>query len=55
MVMDCKIEEKLEAALKYDVINGNRHEKTVLASQINEAIMEIRLLRKQVLALQEEE
>jgi len=40
-----RIEMRLRAALKYDVINGTSHERSVLASQIAEAIETIEDLR----------
>ena len=39
------IEDRLKASLKYDVINGDDFEKSVLVSQIKEAIETIEKLR----------
>lgn len=39
------IEHKLRASLKYDVINGDAHEKAILKKQIEEAIQTIVSLR----------
>jgi len=42
------IEDRLEASLKMDAINGDPFERTIVAKQIREAIAEIRKLRKEV-------
>jgi len=43
------IENRLEASLKFDAINGDSYERSVVASQIREAILEIRKLRKEII------
>jgi len=43
--MKSLIEDRLQAAIKYDVIHGNEQERTVLGLQIQEAIYELRTLR----------
>lgn len=40
------IEDRLETALRYDVLNGSRDERLILACQIDEAIEELRRLRR---------
>ena len=42
------IENRLEASLKFDAINGDSYERGVVASQIREAILEIRKLREEI-------
>lgn len=42
------IEDRLETALRYNVINGDAMERAILKSQIREAIDEIRRLRLEV-------
>lgn len=40
------IEDRLVVALRYDILNGSRDERAILASQIDEAIDELRRLRR---------
>ena len=42
------IEDRLKASLKYDVVNGDSFEKSVLIRQIKEAIETIERLRKEL-------
>ena len=39
------VEDRLEASLRYGVIDGSAHEKAVFACQVQEAINELRMLR----------
>lgn len=48
------IEDRLAASLKYDAINGDSFERTIMAKQIREAIAEIKMLRAIVIAFGEE-
>lgn len=40
------VEDRLEASLRHDVINGDSHERAVLERQISDAIAEIKRLRE---------
>lgn len=40
--------KRLEASIRYDVISGSNHERAVLASQIVEAIKELKYLHAQL-------
>lgn len=45
------IEDRLQASLKYDVINGDSSERRIFASQVQEAIAELRSLRQSIFDL----
>ena len=51
--MSERIEDRLTATLKYDVIHGDESERTILARQIQEAINELRQLRTKAARLDE--
>ena len=42
------VEDRLEAAVKMDVINGDNFERSILESQIKESIIEIRRIRREL-------
>jgi len=46
------IEDRLRASLKYDVINGDSNEKSVLSRQIEEAIVTIAKMRGALLKIE---